>query len=234
VRSVSNEGTSSIMPASSDASEPAAPSFLMARVKAAKEKARNHPLLAPPPAQQDAVQVRQQSPASTAVEALDPKPIAAAAGKATAAAVIRGTLARETDGPLDAQAALALFETHAKDTAALDLLRPVLPAVLETIVAGALVRGTQGFQDRMTLFRMMRVPWTPTMTERGDAKQTDEVFANRLVRAATRVEGRLRRATVTFEMDEPQEARRPATIEAELASAFDGQSDEADRSGGAQ
>ena len=114
--------------------------------------------------------------------------------------MIRDALARKTDGALDTQAALALFETHAKDTAALDLLRPALPALLETIVAGALVRGTQGFQDRMTLFRMLRVPWTPTMTDRSDAKQADDGFSNRLVRAVNRVEGRLRHATLTVGM----------------------------------
>jgi hypothetical protein len=202
----------------------------MARVRAAKARARSHPPVAPTPLQQDAPQPPQQTPASTAVKALDPKPVAVAAGKATAAALIRQALAREAEGALDADGALALFETHAKDTAALELLRPALPALLDTIVSGAMVRGTQGFQDRMTLFRMLRVPWTPTMTDRGDAKQTDEGFANRLVRAASRVEGRLRHATVTVDMSYDEGPSQPAVIEGELASSHDCPVDQAGRS----
>jgi hypothetical protein len=66
------------------------------------------------------------------------------------------------------------------------------------------------------------------MTDRGDARQTDEGFSNRMVKALTRVEGRLRHATVTLDVSYEDDARRPATIEGELASSSDRQPDGGD------
>jgi hypothetical protein len=112
---------------------------------------------------------------------------------------------------------MALFETHAKDSAVLELLRPALPALLDTIIAGALIRGTQGFQDRMTVFRMLGLPWTQTASTKHDLAQSDDAFANRLVRAVSRVEGKVRHATVTVDVSYEDEDRQPATIEGESA-----------------
>jgi hypothetical protein len=212
---------SNTMPASNDATRPQAPAFLMAKVKVAKERARSQRPAAPTSSHQDAAQGSPQPPIAAGKEP-HPKRTASTRGNVAAAILAPDVLPREIDGTFDAQAALALFETHAKDTAALDLLRPVLPAVLDTIVAGALVRGTSGFQDRMTLFRMLGVPWTQTSSSKQDRAQGDDGFANRMVRAISRVEGRVRHARVTVDVAYDDDGGQPPTIEGEVSRPGDG------------
>jgi hypothetical protein len=210
-------GTLDIM-TTSDGGVAAAPSFLMARVRTAKDRARSSAATISAAARQGAQPAKGRESSVTPVPSAHPrKPEAGAVGKATAAAIIKRALATDAETPLDRDALMALFETHAKDSAVLELLRPALPALLDTIIAGALIRGTQGFQDRMTVFRMLGLPWTQTASTKHDLAQSDDAFANRLVRAVSRVEGKVRHATVTVDVSYEDEDRQPATIEGESA-----------------
>jgi len=99
--------------------------------------------------------------------------------------------------------AIELFDTHSPNKLAFRLALPMLPTVLRTILAGACRSGSVGYQDRVTLFRMLGAPWIPQATSRGESGQGLDALADRMVRAVTRREGRM---TVTLSADLAEEA----------------------------
>lgn len=92
---------------------------------------------------------------------------------------------------LDPIEAIEFFRTHSTNTAAFDLLAPHLPAMMTTIISGAMIRGTAGYQDRMTVMRMLGAPFTPSSSTRGDLGQQVEALTDRFSKAVSRVERRL-------------------------------------------
>jgi hypothetical protein len=92
---------------------------------------------------------------------------------------------------LDDRQVLELFTTYSTNAAMLDIVRAGLPDLMAAIVSSAMVPGRGGYNDRMALFRMMGVPWTPHASSRGEANNQVDALANRFVRAISRVESRL-------------------------------------------
>jgi hypothetical protein len=86
-----------------------------------------------------------------------------------------------------------LIRQHAPNTAAFEVFRPHRPKVIRGIILGAQIVGLRGHQDRMTMFRMMGLPWTTGAAfGRGQASGGDmDAMADRIARAVTRREGRL-------------------------------------------
>lgn len=92
---------------------------------------------------------------------------------------------------LDPIEALEFWRTHSTNTPAFDLFAPHLPAMMTTIISGSLIRGPAGYQDRMTVMRMLGAPFTPSSSQRGEAAQQVEALSERFLRAVTRVERKL-------------------------------------------
>ena len=74
------------------------------------------------------------------------------AGKIAAAANV---MAAEVLQQLDAPQLVEFFRIHSPNLAAFEIAAPMLPAVMAAILTGATTCGPQGYQDRMTLFRML-------------------------------------------------------------------------------
>jgi hypothetical protein len=92
---------------------------------------------------------------------------------------------------LDDRQLLKLFTTYSTNAAMLDIVRAGLPDLMAMIVNSAMIPGRGGYNDRMTLFRMLGVPWTPNASSRGEANNQVDALANRFVRAISRAESRL-------------------------------------------
>lgn len=83
---------------------------------------------------------------------------------------------------------------------------PYLPQVVATIMRGALIVGPAGHPDRMTLFRMLGLPWTPHSKEAGRSGEMDATSAQRMSAAIGRIERRLSgHAPVTLDADDGEE-----------------------------
>ncbi len=89
---------------------------------------------------------------------------------------------------LDDLEVIDLWRTHSPNQAAFTVISPFIPNIMATIISGAMIRGAQGMGDRMTLFRMLGAPWTPTTSSRGETGQQVEALADRFVRAVARKE----------------------------------------------
>ena len=103
----------------------------------------------------------------------------------------------------DPAAAIAAFRANARSPngPAFSLIEPHLPQILSAIIKGSLVPGPGGHSDRMTLFRMIGVPWTPS-GRTSQASDLDTSSASRLTAALARIENRL-------------SGRMPVTLDAE-------------------
>lgn len=193
-----------------------ASSFLMKRAKAAKAKAaetikpaNQTPVVAPAETQHAVSQPLK--PTQTA-----PRPVKPASARPPAAKSTETTQNEEgtnldlapgfemADEEWDRKA-IELFDVHSPNKLAFKLAMPMLPTVLRTILKGATLKGSVGYQDRITLFRMLGAPWIPQATSRGESGQGLDALADRMVRAVTRREGRM---TVTLSADVVQEAQQ--------------------------
>jgi hypothetical protein len=104
---------------------------------------------------------------------------------------------------LDDRQVVERFAKHSTNADVLDILRPGLTALVATIISGALIPGRGGYNDRMTLFRMLGLPWTPNASVQGKSNNQIDALADRFVRAVSRAEARL-------------SGRLPVTQDAEL------------------
>jgi len=167
-------------------------SFLMARAKAAKARATEKPS-----------PVANKQPAATEIRKPPqpqnrPTPQPAKPNRRTATPnsepnrAIGETTEHESAKPVstgpDEERILALFSQHSPNGLAFEIAKPHLPDVMRAILHGAKVRGPAGHQDRMTLFRMLGAPWTPTAQLRSEQGQNLDAFADRLVAAVARRE----------------------------------------------
>lgn len=197
------------------ADEPAS-SFLMKRVKAAKAKAAEQPQqpqITPVAAQPD-----KQHAVSQPLKPNQPRQLPAKPTSATSHTADKPPVSQSEEGTnLDLapglemtdeewdRKAIELFDIHSPNKLAFKLAMPMLPTVLRTILKGATLKGSVGYQDRITLFRMLGAPWIPQATSRGESGQGLDALADRMVRAVTRREGRM---TVTLSADVIQEAQQ--------------------------
>jgi hypothetical protein len=104
---------------------------------------------------------------------------------------------------LDDRQLLELFTTYSTNAAMLDIVRAGLPDLMAALVSSAMIPGRGGYNDRMTLFRMLGVPWTTNASRLGGPSNQVDALANRFVRAISRAESRL-------------SGRLPVTQDAEL------------------
>ena len=192
--------------------EASIPSFLRARMRAAQ--ARTVALEAgnserPSPAKARAQGVKpatgptpraHQAPATT-VTAPGSPPATKVDGNLPA--LFRPSHPGALPSDLDPAAVIAMFRANARGgDKAFALLEPHLPAVLSAIIKGSQVAGAGGHADRMTLFRILGLPWTPAVRA-AQAGELDTSSTNRLTAALNRVERRLA-------------GRDPVTIDAEV------------------
>lgn len=198
------------------ADEPAS-SFLMKRVKAAKAKAAEQPQQ---PQQTQitpvAAQTGKQHAVSQPLKPSQPLQSPAKHASATSHTADKPPVSQNEEGTnLELAPAVAtsdwdwqvaeLFDIHSPNKVALELFRPHLPEIVRKLIAGAKIIGARGHQDRMTIYRMLGAPWTPTASTRGESGQGLDALADRMVRAVTRREGRM---TVTLSADVVQEAQQ--------------------------
>lgn len=177
-------------------------SFLMNRAKAAKARATSKPQTVGKPPRVELEPVATASSAAPKPEQKTnrrSKPADQRTGspKSDASAnesenALREPAAAEIS-PLALQDAqvIELFRQHSPNSAAFELFRPSLPAIVRTLISGAQIRGAPGHQDRMTIFRMLGAPWTPTAGLRGETGNNLDALADRLVSAVARRERRL-------------------------------------------
>jgi hypothetical protein len=86
---------------------------------------------------------------------------------------------------------LDLLQQHAPNKLAFEYFEPDLRGIMEGLILGAQIVGIRGHQDRMTVFRMMGLPWTPSVSQFRAETGGLEAMADRIARAVTRREGRL-------------------------------------------
>lgn len=192
------------------ADEPAS-SFLMKRVKAAKAKAAEIPKLdqiTPVAAQTTTQHAVSQPLKPNQTRQLPAKPTSAkshTADKPTVSQSEEGTNLDLASSATEDQRIVELFDTHSPNKLAFEIFRPHLPEIVRKLISGAMIRGAAGHQDRMTIYRMLGAPWTPTAGLRGESGNTLDSLADRMVKAVTRREGRM---TVTLSADVIQEGRQ--------------------------
>jgi hypothetical protein len=187
----------------------------MAKVAAAKAKsahARTLPPALPPTAPVASTPAPEPKKPEPRRKAVLNTPVSSDVKK-TAHSVLAAVSGSDEDLAVDRMAVMELVRTHAKDANALAILEPHMPEIIDTVIQGAKVRGNPGFNDRMTVFRMLGLPWTQTSSTKQEATQNEDGFANRLVRAVSRVEGKVRHATVTVDVSYGDDVRQPADLD---------------------
>jgi pyruvate/2-oxoglutarate dehydrogenase complex dihydrolipoamide acyltransferase (E2) component len=202
------------------ADEPPVPSFLASRVAKAKKdaaaKAATIPS-APKPEKQPKPEPKPEPAAvkSNVVALVTPK--ASKPGKKDGCdlAKPRAEGSRVEAPDLDRAFVEAVEEMVARtatgDPATVELLAEHMPAIVAATLVGAKVPGLKGNADRMTVFRIMGLPWTPAAKAFGAASPVEASAdaADRLTAALNRVERRI-------SMGAPGPGHNPVTVDADL------------------
>jgi hypothetical protein len=129
-------------------------------------------------------------------------------GRTKSGKLTRIQLRRETTvrapitGETTSEQVLALFEVHSANRQAFEVLRPDLPAIFRTLVAGAKIPGHAGNQDRQTILRILGAPWTLGASDKSERAQNLDELTNRIVKAIATREQRMVGRTIEAELVE--------------------------------